>query len=84
MNQIIKRKKNFQEVYLNDEKENKIINWIKENRYLGIAISTFHFLLYVQKIKPEFKDKKNHAKKELIYRFLYRNGYSFRRPSHVG
>lgn len=41
-------------------------------------------MLYVQKIKPEFKDKKNHVKKELKYRFLYRNYYTFRRPSHVG
>ena len=28
--------------------------------------------------------KKNHTQKELIYRFLHRNGFSFRRPSHIG
>ena len=69
--------------YLNIDEESKIINWIKENRNLGIAIS-HSVLLFIQKLKPEFANKKYHTQKELIYRFLHRNGFSFRRPSHIG
>ena len=70
--------------YLNIDEESKIINWIKENRNLGIEISSHSVLLFIQKLKPVFANKKYHTQKELIYRFLHRNGFSFRRPSHIG
>ena len=37
--------------YLNTDKESKIINWIKENRNLGIAIISHSVLLFYTKIK---------------------------------
>ena len=70
--------------YLNIDEESKLINRIKENRNLGIAITSHSVLLFIQKLKPEFAKKNNHTQKELVYRFLHRNGFSFRRPSHIG
>ena len=41
--------------YLSNEEEANVINWIKENRLLKIAISTYAIILYIIKIKPDFK-----------------------------
>ena len=43
--------------YLNTDEKSKIINWIKENRNLGIAISFHSVLLFIQKLKQEFSNK---------------------------
>ena len=70
--------------FLSEEEQSNIINWIKQNRDLKISITTFAIGLYIQKIKPSFKEKNLHAQQQLIYRFLHRNGYVFRKPSHLG
>lgn len=46
--------------------------------------SVLILFLFVQELKPDFANKKIHAQKESIYRFLQRNCYSFRGPSHIG
>ena len=46
------------------EQEIKIINWIKENRNLGIANTSYSVLLFIQKLKPEFAIKKSMSKKK--------------------
>ena len=48
----------WRKAYLNTDEESKIINWIKENRNLEIAISSHSVLLFIQKLKPEFRIKK--------------------------
>ena len=45
--------------YLSNKEEENIINWIKENRLIKIAITTYTIILYIIKIKPDFKNKKN-------------------------
>ena len=66
------------------EEGGDIIICIKQNRELKIAITSFAIDLYIQKIKPNFKDKNLYAQQQLIYIFLLRNGLVFRRPSHIG
>ena len=66
------------------EEESNVINWIKQNRELKIAINTYSLLLYIQKIKPDITSSKEHAKIQLVYRFLKRNGFVLRKACHIG
>ena len=63
--------------YLSNKEEENIINWIKENRLIKIAITTYAIILYIIKIKQDFKNKKKHVQQQLVQRFLSMIGFSF-------
>ena len=69
---------------LSTEKESKIIDWINLNRELKNCVSIYSIILYIQKIDEEFKDKTYSAQKMIVHRFLKKNGYCLRSPSHIG
>ena len=66
------------------EEESNVINWIKQNHELKIAINAYSVLLYIQRIKPTITSSKEHAKMQLVYRFLKRNGFVLRKACHIG
>ena len=47
-----------------------------------VAINTYSILLYIQKIKPTITSSKEHAKMQLVYRFLKRNGFVLKSMSY--
>ena len=63
---------------------NKLIDYIEFNRKLGFAVTTWSLLLELYKYIPERKEYKIKSNLELLYRFMYRNGYSFRKGTHIG
>ena len=66
------------------ETNNKLIDYIKFNRKLGLPITTWSLLIELYKLEPERKDYNINANLQLLYRFMKRFCYSFRRRTHVG
>ena len=58
--------------------KNKLIDYIEFNRKMGFAVITWSLLLELYKYVPERKEYKIKSNLELLYRFMNRNGYSFR------
>ena len=64
--------------------ENKLISFIEFNRKLLNPISTTSILIKLLEYAPERKEKSISANVKYIYRFLLRNGFTFRTKTHFG